>query len=234
MGLLKLEDYDTSKLLIDPKASDLLERTKHIPEFNIELSYRLSLKAIIRYVILMYDQDSFLWREVRSLPARKAAAMELAGGKKKNDGTFERPFEIIMEGGNQKVNAMIVKYISLQNSPNWMKLIAFEFIYHMEMGRVMNAAYKDAMPIIKSMDLLSKTINGLTDEIIGGSGEAPAILAAIYKEATKDLDCTPEKISTYIEEKGDLPDSWNPYAVWVKEEQKENYKPEKIRFVGDH
>lgn len=230
---MKLEDIDTSKCLFDPKRSDLLETAKKIKEFDVELSYRVSVRTIIRYIALLYDASSPLWREVRSLPLRKAVAMELAGAKKDRQGKFERPIELILEGKNQTVNSMIVKYIVLQNSPNWSKLSAYENLYYMELAKIQNGAYGKTNDIITAIDKLSNAITVLTDEIIGGHGEAVPILDAIYKEATKDLDISPEKISTYIEESGNVPEDWCPYNVWKDNELKESYKVDEIKFVGD-
>jgi hypothetical protein len=232
---LKLENLDMSKCLINPTNTDLINVTKHIPEFNVKLTYRMSLKMVIRYIIIMYDEKSALWREVRSLPLRKAVAMELAGEKPNKQGKFERPIEIIFEGGNQDVNAMIVKYISMQNSPFWTQRCAYETIYYMELAKVQNGAYGNTLNTIKSLDQLSKAITELTDVILGGSGEAPSILEAIYKEATKHLDVSAEKVSDYISNSGDVPPEWNPYNKWKETTGalEEEYKVDKIRFVGD-
>lgn len=228
---LKLDSLDTSRCLIDPKRSDLFELTKTIPEFNIHNPYRLSVKGIIRYVILMYDADSPLWREVRSLPLRKAVSMELAGFKRDRDGKFDRPIEHIMEGKNRDVNSMLLKYLTMQNNPKWSQRCAYEHIYYMEIGRVMNGAYK-TKEVIQALDQLTERIDSLTGELIGGKGEALPVLEVIYKEATKDLDCSPEKVSQYVADSDNVPDDWSSYAKWVDNEL-QAYKVDEIKFAGD-
>lgn len=231
---MKLEDLDTSKCLFDPKRSDILTVAQSYSEFSVELSYRLSVRMVLRYIALLYDAMSPLWREVRSLPLRKAVAMELAGAKRDRTGKFERPVEMIFEGKNQTVNAMIIKYIVLQNSPTWSKLVAYENLYYMELAKIQNGAYGKTNDIITAIDKLSVAITNLTEEILCGHGEAVPILDAIYKEATKDLDVSPEKISTYIEESGNVPEDWSPYNSWKDNEINETYTVDEIRFIGSN
>lgn len=230
---MKLEDIDTSRCLFDPKRTDLIQATKHIKEFDVELSYRVSLRTIIRYIALMYDASSPLWREVRSLPLRKAVAMELAGAKKDRMGRFERPIEIILEGRNQDVNAMMMKYIVLQNNPDWTNFIVYQQMYYMDVAKAMSGAYKDTSKATVAIERLSSLVDKGVVRLLGGEGEAPQILDVIYKEATKDLDVSPEEISKHIENSGDVPEDWNPYNVWKENELKESYKVDEIKFVGD-
>ena len=229
---LTLDKLDTSKCYFNPKDRDILAQTSRIKEFNYKSPYQISTKSIIRYVILMYDAASPLWREVRSLPLRKAVAMELAGVERNREGRFPMPFEKIMEGKNQDVNAMLVKYLSLQNSPNWTRLCVYENLYYMETAKVFNGAYGKTNEVITAIDKLSASISQITTELVGGVGEATPILDAIYKEASKDLDLSPEKISKYIEEMGNVPEDWNPYMTWKDNEVEDEYKVDEIKFAG--
>ena len=232
---MELDSLDLSKCLFDPRKPSILNDTKDIPEFDLKNSYRKSIKAMLIYIVLMYDEHSPLRREIKNLPARKAMAMELSGfGVDSKTKRFERFAERIMEGLNQDVNAAIVKYLALQNSPKFVQLIAYETLYYAEVAKVQNHAYTSAKDIIANIDKLSVAIDKLTEDIVGGKGEAESILAAIYKEVTKDLDVTPEKISQMIMESGNVPNDWNPYAEWKDGEMKETYKPDKIKFVADH
>jgi hypothetical protein len=233
--MLKLSDIDTSKCLFDPKKSDLLTIAKDIPPFDRELSYRVSKKMIITWIVLLYDQNSSLRKEIRSFPLRKGTAMILAGAKTDKEGRFERPVELILEAKNQDVNAMIVKYISLQNNPKYGQLIAYQTMYHLELAKIQNGAYIKSNEIIKAIDTLASSIDKLTEEIVGGKGEAESILSAIYKEVTKDISISPESISNYLADGGDLPDDWCEYNEWKENEKKsevEYYKVNKIKFIG--
>lgn len=232
---MKLQDLDLSKCLYDPRKTTLLNDVKHIPEFNVEISYRPSRKGLLTYIVLMYDHQSPLWREVRSLPARKGVAMELAGFKTDKNGRFEKYIEMVLEGRQPPVNSMIIKYLSLLNSPKWSQLIAFENLYYMELAKVQAGKYGKTGDIIKSLDSLSSSIEKLTEEIVGGSGEAEPVLAAIYKEVTKGLDVSVEKVASHIMESGDVPEDWNPYSEKDKDgEITEKYEVDKLRYAGDH
>lgn len=232
--MLKLSDLDLSKCLYDPNKSTLLKDVEHIPEFNIELSYRMSRKAVLTYIILLYDQASSLRKEIRSLPSRKGMAAQLAGFKLDKNGRFEPPVERFLEGKNQDINAMIVKYLLLQNSPKYVQLIAYESLYFYEIAKIQNGAYGKTIDVIKSVDSLASSIDRLTEEVVGGKGESESILAAIYKEVTKDLNVSPEAISNYISESGDVPEDWSPYNTIREKDGKieEVYKVDKLRYVG--
>ena len=230
---IKIEDVDFSKCLFNPTKSSLLNDTKHIKEFNVELGYHMSKKMILTYIILMYDYQCSLWREVRSLPIRKGIAMQLAGAKVNKDGHFERHIELILEGKNQDVTAMIMKYIALTNNPKWAQLCAAETLFYYELSKVYNGAFTKTIDVVNSTDKLAKMIETLTEEVLGGNGESEPILAAIYRESTKDLDLSPEKISDYImSEESNVPKEWNPYNVWKAGELEQEYKPEKSKFLG--
>jgi len=226
---LKLEDLNTSKCLIDPKRADLINATKHWSEFADKDFAKVSLKGVIRYIILMYDCGSPLWKEIRDLPIRKAVAMDMAGISREKNGKFPRLVEIMMEGGNPTVNAMIVKYISMQNNPIWSNRVAFETIYYMELGKILSGQYEKTNDVIKAIDQLSSFIISLTDKLVGGVGEVQPILDLIYRETAKDLDITVEKIADYIMDGGNVPESWNPYS-----NGDEMYSPEKSKFIGDN
>lgn len=224
---MKLESLDLSRCLFDPNKSSMLRDAEAYPEFKVELSYRTSRKAVLTYIVLIYDQASPLRREVRNLPSRKGTAMMLAGFKTDKSGRFERHIETMLEGKNQQVNAMIVKYLVLQNSPKFVQLIAYESMYYYEIAKIQNGAYGNSKSVITVIDSLASSIDKLTEEVVGGKGESEPVLAAIYKEVTKDLNVSPEAISTYIADSGDVPSDWNPYSI-----DNEEYKVDKIKYVG--
>jgi len=230
---LELKKSDVKRCLIDPLQDNIGAAVKGIPEFKIHKVYNISISAIIKYVILMYDSESPLWREVRSLPLRKAVAMEMAGIKKDKNGKFSKEAEEIFEGNNREVNSMIVKYITMQNTPVWSNLVAYENIYYMELAKIQSGSYGKTTETIKALDQLSTFITQLTNKLIGGSGEATPILDAIYKESTKELDVTVEKISNYIMENGNVPTDWSPYNEDNDTESKE-YNIDKFKFIGDN
>lgn len=226
---LELKKSDIKRCLIDPLQQNIGAVVKDIPEFQINKIYNIATSSVIKYVILMYDSESPLWKEVRSLPLRKAVAMELSGIKRDENNKFSKEAEEIFEGKNKEVNSMIVKYITMQNTPVWSNLVAYENIYYMELAKIQNGNYGKTTETIKALDQLSTFITQLTDKLIGGEGEATPILDAIYKESTKELDTTVEKISNYIMESGNVPVDWSPYN-----EEKKEYKVDKLKFIGDN
>lgn len=228
---LELKRSDVKRCLIDPLQQNIGAAVKDIDEFQITKVYNIATSSIIKYVILMYDSESPLWREVRSLPLRKAVAMEMSGIEKGKDNKFSKEAEEILEGNNPEVNSMIVKYITMQNTPVWSNLVAYENIYYMELGKIQNGNYGKTIDTIKALEQLSTSITQLTNKLMGGTGEAEPILAAIYKESTKELDTTVEKISNYIMESGNVPKDWSPYN---DKETGEEYKIAKSKFIGEN
>ena len=226
---LELKRSDVKRCLIDPLQQNIGAAVKDIPEFQINKVFNVAIASIIKYVILMYDSESPLWREVRSLPLRKAVSMELSGVERGKDNKFSKPVEDILEGNNKEVNSMIMKYIIMQNNTAWSNLCAYENIYYMELAKVQNGTYDKTVDTIKAIDLLTERINKCTSILLGGSGEAPSILDIIYKESTKEMDVTVEKISNYIMESGNVPADWSPYN-----EGGEEYKIAKSKFIGEN
>lgn len=234
---MELKDLDLSRCLFNPNSSSFLNDIEQRTGIKKELNQRTSRRAIWTYIVLLYDEASPLRREIRSLPARKGAAMLMSGIKTDSNGRFDQHIERMIDGRNQDVNAMIVKYLVLQNSPKFVQLIAYESLYYFEIAKIQNGAYGKTTDVIKSIDSLATSIDRLTEEIIGGkiAEESFKILEAIYQEVTKDLNVSPEAISNFIMESGDVPADWNPYSEYDKEGNvKETYKPEKLKFIGDN
>ncbi|HEX9826282.1 MAG TPA: hypothetical protein VGA80_06755, partial [Flavobacteriaceae bacterium] len=141
---MKLETLDLSGCLYDPRKSSLLNDISIHKEFAHPLSYNIPRKAMVTYIVLIYDVASPLRREIRDLGARKLMALELAGFSPEKNARFKRHIELLLEGKNQEVTAMIVKYLTLLNDPTWTRLCIYEQMLYMETARAMNGAYKDA------------------------------------------------------------------------------------------
>lgn len=236
---MNLDKLDLSRCLYDPRQSDFLSKLKEFSEFAADIPYKIPKKKVMTYVVLIYDMESPLRKEVRDITARRLVALDLAGFKRdKKTDRFDRPIELFLEGRNPQITSMIVKYIILQNDPRWTQLVVYEHMLYMESARALLGAYKNADTMSKSIDRLATSKDKLTAELIGGKEEAEPILAALYKQATKGLDISPEKVSDYIQTKKneggqtDVPDDWNPYNVWKDNEVSEWYKVSQIKYVG--
>ena len=101
---MQLDKLDLSRCLFDPRSQSFLSDIKSYEEFNEDIPYKLPKKRIMTYIVLIYDMDSPLRKEIRDLTARKIMALDLSGFKRdKKTGHFERPIELMLEGRNPQI-----------------------------------------------------------------------------------------------------------------------------------
>ena len=117
-----------SKFLYDPSDPDLLVKLAKFKEFNTKFASTLSKRKVVQYIILMYDKNNDEIRaEYPFYPQRKmevARCVGLVTGVK-----APKIVEDVLIGGNEVVNAMIIRYLKLFNDPDLLMLSAFHEIY---------------------------------------------------------------------------------------------------------
>lgn len=229
--VMATDKYDIEKLpgcyacLYNPHLVDRMKELKNFEEFKAPLPPSLPYLCVARYVVLLYDMHSPIREIERRINVRKKIAALYAGFTLGPSGKFSPDVEDMVMGNYPEINSMIVRYIMLQNSPLFSKLVAYESIFHFEIIKSQSGNYGKAKDIIDSINQLSTAISDMTDEIFAGKGESRLILEEFYKKISEGVDISCEAVSDYIEKDGNVPESWGIYG--------DGYKIDDLKFVDD-
>jgi len=225
-------EVDTTYLRFNPNSPQFLNKiTKDIPafgEYNSDFARKPAGKVrLFAWIVIMYDINTPLRREIKDLYKRKVYAGNLCGiSPNAISGKYRECFEDIFVGKDKDVNDLIVKFISSFSSPEYTQLMAHAAIqYSMLQKIVANKADKN---VTFMFDAATDKMRDL-EHVLYGSGERDEVYEArraLYKQVAYDLsDMRPEAVAKTIVDEGSLPHEWSPYE--------EGYEPDEIRFVGD-
>lgn len=216
---------DTSKLLFDISKKDIVRTLKwKIPEFK-EYKGELDPKETFRYIVLMYDLNSDLWRMHKDYVRRKYEAARLAGfTPNKRTGKFTEKVTSVILGQDPEVNKLAVAYIAQFAMPELVELHAMLVVQERLLREMMDGDLKANMDL--TMTRVSERIRELTRKIFysGDKDEVMEMRHALYEHVRKEELPTPEFVAKVLSEEGDLPPDYNPYG---------DYKVDEMRFVGD-
>jgi len=225
-------DVDTSYLRFDVNHHKFYDNIcKAIPQFaKYESEYATAEATKVRFfawIVLMYDMNSPLRREIRDMYKRKVYAASLCGlTPNAATGKYREPVERILTGIDPEFNELVAAYISHFYSPEYKKLLAHEAMQDNALMLIINGkADKNTQQLF---DAASDTVTQLTRTLFGSAerDEVEEARKALYKQVAYDLsDMRPEQVARAIADGKGLPDSWNPYES--------GYKPGDIKFVGD-
>lgn len=206
--------------MYDPWSEKTVKKLEAYEEFAVD--FGISKEQVVAYIILMYDMNSPLRKEIPYFNQRKLMAAELAGFKKDKDGKFKADYEAIILGQNGLSESAISKYIRLFASPKYLALVYYWSILSLEFSNITSASEsKDLKNTIANIEKLEAKINECTDILFGGD-DTMNIKRALYESVEKEnLKLTPEAIAN-ADDIDDL--IGNPYG--------EDYKFEKIKFKG--
>ena len=224
---MTLKDLTTDKTLLDIHSRNLVKEMAEIAPSLKEFSSPIPLEDICRYIILMYDINSPMLREVRLYYERKARVAELLKFPTKK-GSWVPAAEEILVGRNEAFNELVAAYISNLGLPAYMQLVAYLEIQRIKTIEIFSGKISDKSDQI--LDRVTARIGEITRNLMG-TGEVDEITIArkaLYQRAQIDksrLIPKPEDIVKILEAEGDLPEDFNPYG--------EDYKVEKSRFIGD-
>lgn len=218
---MDLQKLDRTKYLYDPLDEDLVHKLTKYKEFR-ETIPRIAKRQAIQYIILMYDKNNDEIRaEFPFYPQRKmevARTVGLIPGKK-----VSSPVEDMLVGKNEKVNKMIIRYLTLFNDPDLLMLSAYYTIYIELTKRSLSGNFDKST--ITDIERVNASIKDLSENIFGGKDETE-LRQELYKSIEEQsLGIRPEEIAEIIKEDKVPLEGFNPYQ--------ENYKPEEIKFIGD-
>ena len=211
---MTLKDIDSSKLLFDLSAKDLVEQVQaKFPELS-EYKGKVDIRKVSIYVILMADMFSPMSVEKPDWWQRKYACALLAGFPRTKK-EFTKEAEDIIIGEDESVNQAMVAYTLSFGLPNFALLQAYMSLMSFEMQKVFGGkGSKDSQKII---DGANDRIQSLTRDFFksGDTDEYSKVRQVLYAKVEKEREkLRPEQIIRYLEDHGDLPEDFNPYGTY--------------------
>ena len=206
---MKLSDTTTDKTKYNVNARDLLTSLKKdIAAFD-DYKGPLPPKKLSQYIILMYDPESPIRREVGHYMQRKSRCAELVDFKREDD-RWSPEIEDLLIGKDDDANKLIVAYIAHLALPEYTQLIVLleiQRIKSMEAfsGGVTDNTHKIIAAVTEDISLITKKLFG--------SGEVDEIQAArraIYAQSNQDK-IRPEDVVDKLAG-GVLPSDYGPYG----------------------
>jgi hypothetical protein len=223
-----LNESVVSKCLYNPLSGTLKEEM--LPKLPMIKEYKggkgkIPINNILKYLILVYDVQSPMHREMKEFYQRKRECARICGFPSKPDGKWRDDAVAILIGTDEWFNSLMSRYLSLLALPEYTLLIALLELLARRTRRIFDGEDDDKTHTI--VNALTEKITELTKKIFG-SGETNEIQQArraLYEQAEDDrVRMRPEDIINLMNETGGLPASWG-YG--------DGYEVEQIAFIGD-
>ena len=218
-----IKDLDTEKLLYNPKKKSDIEKLKEdVPEFNVELD--INSENVAKYVILMYDMVSPMRKEYPKFREREAISAQYAGFKIGKRGTFTKEVENMLIGKNDKVNVMVVKYLSLFNNPDYTALMTYMKVFEENAKEGMRGTMdsKEYKAYHDTTEKYRVSIVYLTDKVFGGKADDD-LIKELYREIERVKESImPEYVADKLARGEEYP--CNPYG---------DYEPEPLELINE-
>jgi len=220
---MKLSDLVTDKTRYDVHKRDLIDLVSvDIPMFK-DYDGKLPLKKLIQYIILMYDPESPMRRQVGHYVQRKAKTAEAVGfAKEKNK--WSKDVERLLVGGDKYANKMIASYLSYLAMPEYTELAVLLEIQRIKAFEAFSGDVTDNTH--KTMSAVTENIQRITKQLFGSGefDEVASMRRSLYEQSNMDKVPRPEDVVDMLAE-GDLPEDFNPYG--------EDYKVADPKFLDD-
>jgi hypothetical protein len=193
-----------------PETTKLLERFPQLaqwPEFKTPT--RHDINKVIRYIVCMYDKNGICVYETNGFK-RKRISAELAGWKPDKDGDFRGPVKEMMDGYDEPVNLMIIRYCKLQRSARYSTLVGIREVYYSILEKMIRHDDISAKESQMFEDYEKKIDIRAMEFLNGDMGEE--IREDMYQAIEYEkLELRPEDIAEKIKE-GKLPVKVFPYG----------------------
>ncbi len=220
---MNLPEIITDKTRYDVHKRDLISvMGEDMPQFA-EYSGKLPPKKLFQYIILMYDPDSPLRREVAHYMQRKNACAELVEFQKKGS-RWAPEVESVLIGKDMQANKLIVAYLGHLAMPEYTQLIV---LLEIQRTKAMEAFSSDVNDnTYKIMEAVTTSISKITKDLFGSGDYDEVKLArqALYEQANLDKPPRPEDVVDMKADGGLTPD-FNPYG--------EDYVVQEPTFLDD-
>lgn len=196
---MKINELDLSGLMYNPTSKKDIKKLQedHKPNFDFHWYENDKLvkyhDSILKYIILVYDLNSPLYRSEKDHNEKKVKAMLMAEMEFK-DGKFDQPIrESLLYGSDQGIARMIAKYVYLFNNIDYAELVGMIEINFQILRDIMNA--KKVKDTHKQLEQTSDRIRELTKRVFGGE-ETKDIKEKLYEQLNMSrLSFRPEEMA---------------------------------------
>lgn len=220
---MNLPEIITNKTRYDIHRSDLIiQMQEDIPAFA-EYKGKLPPKKTFQYVVIMYDPDSPMRREVGHYMQRKSACADIVGFGKEANGKWVEHVEKMLIGKDEEVNKLVAAYLAYLAIPEYTELIVLLEIQRIKAYEAFSGSVNDNTH--KTMAAVTESIGRITKHLFG-SGEDDEIRdarRALYQHANLDKPPRPEDVVDMLDG-GGLPKDFSPYP---------DYEVETPHFLDD-
>ena len=232
---MHISDIDTSAMLFDPKAKGFLSTIKKtVPNIATRRYRSMRDSDVLKYIVLMYDINSPIIKEIDDWWKRKFEAAEAAGFKiiiEEDDkgnkiSKFEKETERMLIGNSSGVIDAIIDFLAYLKKPRWTELVYLneELLNHTVEALSGN---KGSAKDIKTVMMLHDSIGDVVTKFIGVNPkeETQKFIDRMYHRIEQSrLAIKPEDYAKRIQAGEDLRED-SPYG--------RDYAVNRIKFVGD-
>jgi hypothetical protein len=199
---MRITDLDLSSFRYDPTDPKQLNKLRddHPDAFNIPYDdpiFFVNDDCVLRYIMLVYDMNSPLWKSIKTHNERKVQGMLMAGFEADKSGRFDIKIEQgLLYGKDKGVARRIVKYVYVFNNVDYSELVGM-LEYNMQLLFHIMSSNTNS----KTREEFTKTsarIKELTATVFGGK-ETKEIEEQLYEQlAMSKLSFRPEMIVRQI------------------------------------
>ncbi len=221
----------TKGLLFDPYSETLVSDLAQYDEFRVSTGH-LQHDKVFRFIIFMYDMRSEMRQMYPDWQDRKVKCAALAGWDIDRNGRFQDSVMEMLEGDNDEVNDMIVKFCLLFPSPYYSAYISMWELLVKEVRSSFDNGNDSAVitKIRGNVKELTKQIDEYSEKIFGGE-RTIGLKNSLYKTVDKArLRLRPEIIARDIKDNNlQIDDLYYP-KVAVKTEKEVEQKQPKLKL----
>lgn len=199
---MRITDLDLSSFRYDPTNPKQLNKLRddHPDAFNIPYDDPIFFQnddCVLRYIILVYDMNSPLFKAIKTHNERKVQGMLMSGFQADQYGRFDTKIEQgLLYGKDKGVAKRIVKYVYLFNNVDYSELVGM-LEYNMQLlFKILSDQTNNQTR--KEFEATSARIKELTAILFGGK-ETKEIEEQLYEQlAMSKLSFRPEMIVRQI------------------------------------
>lgn len=222
--MLTLKDIDTGRLQFNPNARDFVSRIeKEIPSFLDYDAATLSKKKLYTYIVLVYDLNSPMRKEVNDFYERKRQCAIISGFNTSKKGKFSADIEKALFVEDEQIAVMIADFVASFNDPDYVQYIMYLGLRQQMFLSLLNGE-SIKTNIHKDISAISESLKDLERRLFG-SGEADEAMEArkaLYARAERDRTgkLRPEAVAEDLANAGECP-------------YEDDYKVDDMQFIGD-
>jgi hypothetical protein len=205
MSEFSASDFDGLHINVyqTPKGKDLL---KIFPELKLHAAFTkvmaegLNRNDVIRYVVYVYDKESPYRKKYKDVNTRKIHCALEAGFSLNENNEFSASIERMINGGDEKVNDMIVEYVKMHYDVKYSYVVMMEAIYYDNLIKAMVDG--TAMGKISDLKQVQEELEKAQKELLAQDNNRGLIKALYGKIDSDRLELSPEDIARKIKDRG--------------------------------